>query len=406
MPIRLAGDWAPKTVRVMPLQWHDLAVINLEGPVLDAPLGYEQKQKAGPCLYHTSLPSEIERVVYSLANNHIMDYGAKGLDTTFNQIYHSKAYHCGAAQNLNASRKPLILEHEGMKVGIISRCETQFGIASTDRPGACPIDATIHQTIKDLGDACDLLIVSLHAAAEMSPWPSPSRQDLCRALIDSGAHIVHGHHSHIPQGWEEYKHGFIFYGLGNLCVDPTSWSTHANAMWSSTPRLIATKTMLDVEIKTSTIESLEAGIVEIRDSSSKLAELHGEYLRKCNHPLADRPLLEGLWQETSIDLYLKHFGPWLGQIELKGTNKEINLNSFRALGSRAKQFIKKHTQAKRLAVRNQQTCYQQMLWYHLFACESHCSAISTALGVLSGVTEDLRSDTTANLIKDMQGDPS
>lgn len=341
MPIHLVGDLAPKTINVMPLRWHDLAVINLEGPVLDDPSGYEQSLKAGPSLYHTSLPSGIDSADYVLANNHIMDYGAKGLKYAFDQIQHSKAYHCGAAENLNASRKPLIIEHEGMKLAINSLCETQFGIASAERPGASPIYATIYQTIKELRDKCDLLIVSLHAAAEMSPWPSPSRQDLCRSLVDCGADIVHGHHSHVPQGWEEYKHGYIFYRLGNLCVDPAAWSTYPNAMWSLTPKLIASKSTLEIEIKTSTIQSLEPDKIEILDSSSNLTNVHSRYLNRCNQPLADRSLLKGLWQETSIDLYLKHFGPWLCQIDHQGTSQRSKWYSLRSLGSRSKQFFKK-----------------------------------------------------------------
>ena len=42
--------------------------------------------------------------------------------------------------------------------------------------------------------------------------------EFAHAVIDAGADIVHGHHSHIPQGYERYNGGFICYGLGNLLV--------------------------------------------------------------------------------------------------------------------------------------------------------------------------------------------
>lgn len=399
MPIRLAGDWAPKTIKVMPLRWHDLVVINLEGPVLDDPSEFEQSLKAGPCLYHRSFPLGVEKVVHCLSNNHIMDYGVKGLDNTLTMLANAQAFYCGAGDNLDASRKPLIIEHEGMKVGVISRCETQFGIATNDCPGACPIDATIYNSIKELRECCDLLIVSFHAAAEMSPWPSPQRQDLCRSLIDAGANVVHGHHSHIPQGWESYKDGYIFYGLGNLCVDPSIWSSYNNALWSLTPRLAYSGGKLDIEVKTSTINSLETGMVEILDSTDEQRAIHNAYLEIANLPLSDRGLLEGLWQEVSVDLYQNHFGPWLGLIKSEDYEAETIWRRIKVLRSKTKQFIKKYVLPNGLDSGNHISRYQQMLWYHLFACESHSTAISCALGVLSGVIPDKRTPSSKALSK-------
>jgi len=362
MPIRLAGDWAPKTVSVMPLRWHDLAIINLEGPVFDNPSGYEQSLKAGPALFHKSLPLGIERIVYSLANNHIMDYGVKALADSLTMITNTKAFYCGAGDNLNISRKHLIIEHEGVKLGVISRCETQFGIATDECPGACPFDATIYNSIKELRENCDLLIVSLHAAAEMSPWPSPHRQDLCKSLIDAGADVVHGHHSHIPQGWERYKDGYIFYGLGNLCVDPSSWSSHNNALWSLTPRLAFFGGKLDITIKTSTINTIEKNKVEILESTGDERLIHNEYLEIANLPLSDRHLLEGLWQEVSVDLYQNHFGPWLGLIKPDNNEARSIWRIIRDLGPKSKQFIKKHILPNAVIPGNHSSRYQQMLW--------------------------------------------
>jgi hypothetical protein len=42
-----------------------------------------------------------------------------------------------------------------------------------------------------------------------------------------------------------------------------------------------------------------------------------------------------------------------------------------------------------------------LLLYHLFACESHKDAISTALGVMSGELEDYRTNETTHLVDEM-----
>jgi hypothetical protein len=42
-----------------------------------------------------------------------------------------------------------------------------------------------------------------------------------------------------------------------------------------------------------------------------------------------------------------------------------------------------------------------LLWYHLFACETHKGSIANALGVLSGELDDLRTDETRALVDEM-----
>jgi poly-gamma-glutamate synthesis protein (capsule biosynthesis protein) len=114
---------------------------------------------------------------------------------------------------------------EGLRIGVLGRCETQFGIA-LQRPGAAALDPTLYESIRKLKSEVDVVVLSVHGAAEMVPWPSPQWQDLLRSFVDCGADIVHGHHSHIPQGYEVYQGKIIFYGLGNFLVNPADWLTH------------------------------------------------------------------------------------------------------------------------------------------------------------------------------------
>ena len=45
--------------------------------------------------------------------------------------------------------------------------------------------------------------------------------------------------------------------------------------------------------------------------------------------------------------------------------------------------------------------HDKLLWYHLFACESHKYAIETALGVLGGEIMDMRTESTNDILKNM-----
>ena len=59
-------------------------------------------------------------------------------------------------------------------------------------------------------------IVNLHWGYEHTDVPAPFQRDLAHRLIDAGADIIIGHHTHVPQGSEVYKGKTICYSLGNF----------------------------------------------------------------------------------------------------------------------------------------------------------------------------------------------
>ncbi|MEP1558057.1 MAG: CapA family protein, partial [Lentilitoribacter sp.] len=265
-------------------------------------------------------------------------------------------------------------------------------IATEARAGVAGFDASIYDQIRLLKCEVDILIISVHAAAEMVPWPSPRRQETWRSLVDAGADVVHGHHAHVPQGWEEYNGGLIFYGLGNFCVDPDKWGWHPQGLWSLAPELTKTTRGIAMRPKTTVIDDL-GDRIRIREADEAENTMHLTYLHQCNLPLGDSVLLEGLWQEASIKMYTEYFAKWLG----------FKSPSF--FGSNLYIIRRRLERLKNLLLTGQgelDSCGPQrsryLLWYHLFACDSHNDAIGTALGVLSGELEDMRTNQTAFMI--------
>lgn len=396
--MRLGGDWAPCEQLVEPLPWGGLLIANLEGAVINSPHNVHPLPKAGPHLAHLTLPDGLEACVMTLANNHLMDFGEDGLTATLGMVDASGMHSVGAGKDIAAASKPLVLAFDGVRIGILARCEVQFGIATDRRPGLAPFDATVYQAIRKLKQETDVVIASIHAAAEMYPWPSPKRQDTWRALIEAGADVVHGHHAHVPQGWESYEGGLIFYGLGNLCVDPAKWLHHPHTLWSLAPELSWTGRQLSMHPATAVIED-RGDTVRVRDASPREAETHQCYLANCNRPLSDRRLLEGLWQEASIRMYRHHYAGWLGFEQSSSIPPGLR-RCTREVLHRLRRFLGYEPMRTAIPPR-QLTQGQYLLWYHLFACDSHNDAIATALGVLGGTLEDLRSAATARLIDEM-----
>jgi poly-gamma-glutamate capsule biosynthesis protein CapA/YwtB (metallophosphatase superfamily) len=66
---------------------------------------------------------------------------------------------------------------------------------------------------------CDVKALILHRGAEYKISPLPRQRTLAQELIDNGADVIIGGHSHIPGEFEKYKGKYIFYSLGNFIFD-------------------------------------------------------------------------------------------------------------------------------------------------------------------------------------------
>ena len=84
--------------------------------------------------------SELNIDVVTLANNHILDFGNKALENTFESCHNNGILSVGAVVNLNQASKPLIIEREGIKIAIVNFCEHEWSVATSTNVGANPLD--------------------------------------------------------------------------------------------------------------------------------------------------------------------------------------------------------------------------------------------------------------------------
>lgn len=373
------------------LDFEAMAVMNLEGPVFEPGSNVERKpaSKAGPTLFNSSLPTSENLILLSLANNHIMDFGPKGLQVSINQIAELENLgYFGAGLSLEEASVAYFLEREGVRVAIISRTERQFGVASGATPGSAVLDATIYNDIASLKQLVDHLVVLIHGGAEMIPWPSPSRRAEWKTYIEAGASVVVGNHSHVPSAWETHREGVIFYGLGNFCVNPEKWQWHPQGLWSLVPEFHFSKSSFDFKIGTRVLEVNPKSLrVKRPDELERL--VHEDFIARVNSLFSDDSSLIACWQEASVLLYERYFATWLGF----RTNRKGILGRIRTF---LPHFVSLFIDLDELFRRN-----RDLVRFHLFACQSHQEVISTALGVLAGEIEDLRTPESRSMVKSM-----
>ena len=389
----LAGDFIPKSLQIkLPDRFgRELVLANLEGPVCadDLPVS----NKVGVCLH--SEPFDVpSRWAFALANNHLMDFREEGLRQTRDFLGKNRYAFAGAGETADEARRPMILEEDGKRIAVFSCCERQFGMATPVSSGVAEMGVWLYEAIrivKSDGEA-DCVIVSCHAGSEFCPWPSPQLREFYRSLVDVGADVIHGHHSHVPQGWEVYKGKPIFFGLGNFVVDTAMWSCNPNHLWSLVVDIHFSHDGDTFRVMPYRVSSDEGSVMvdPVKNDASLSA-----YIGAINAPFAvDATVsLASAWQEAAIRLY-----PWIYAQGIRAPGIAKRKLSMRDRLRKA--YFSCRDLGYALCGREWSTpksVFYSKCLYNYFNCPSHQQTISTALGVLTGVIPDCRTDESRHL---------
>jgi len=205
-------------------------IFNLEVPLADknAPI-----EKWGP---HLAAPTAaicgyqaIGADAVAVANNHILDQGVQGLESTLRVLKENNIGSFGAGDTLKEAAEPYFLALGDKKIGFYACTEHEFSVATESHAGANPFDPLeTPDHVQALKAQCDYVIVLYHGGKENYRYPSPGLQKVCRKLVEKGADLVICQHSHCIGCLEEYRQGTIVYGQGNFLFDHSEregWQT-------------------------------------------------------------------------------------------------------------------------------------------------------------------------------------
>ena len=199
----------------------DFSIFNLEVPLIDtlSPINKQGPALAAPEASISGL-SDLNICLLTLANNHILDQGVSGLQSTMNLLGRSKIDYIGAGKNLSEASDTYRFAFYDKTVGVYACAEHEFSIASESSPGANPFDPLwSFDHVAELKKTSDFVIVLYHGGKEHYRYPSPDLQKVCRRFIDKGADLVVCQHSHCIGCEEHYENGTIVYGQGNFLFD-------------------------------------------------------------------------------------------------------------------------------------------------------------------------------------------
>jgi hypothetical protein len=375
------------------IQQSTFSIVNFEGTI---PTRESQViDKEGPHLaIDERAPALLKSVGFrgiALANNHAMDYGVEALRHTLRICEDCGLSHVGAGFNSGQARQPLRVCLPGnVRLQVLSFCEREFGVSVDKGPGTAFLTSPqAEDTVRQAKKESDIVIVCTHGGNELMPLPSAQRRQQLRHLIDAGADLIIGHHPHVPQGWEQYLGRYIFYSLGDFYFDSTDGRRYECRDWGF---------MVRVHLEERRIKTLEIVPYErVQDKvvawdSRKGAASRLSYLEQLSSVLAGSEF-EGYWQQLAVNR-LSAYRPFLrvaaaySRISFRGHIKEvlrIGHDMWNLL-----HFTKPPQNS--LTDRSRPPFNRQALGtLNVIRCDSHRWAIETALAVLTGECEDLRS---------------
>lgn len=199
----------------------DLTVINLEcvpsdiGSPLPKAFNFRCPTETLPSIREGGID------VANMGNNHSGDFGTEALvDGRANLIANDIAP-VGAGKDYDEAGEPAVFEINGWTVAVVG-----FGgvapnanwYATEDTPGMRSGDHTdqMVEAVEAAAEIADIVIVSVHWGIELDT--TPRADDIARAdaMIEAGADIIFGHHSHRLNPLDFVDGSAVFWGLGNF----------------------------------------------------------------------------------------------------------------------------------------------------------------------------------------------
>lgn len=221
----------------------DIAYANLEstlttGAVVPIALSADESPMINvtPAQYETLVSHRGRRFdIVQLANNHILDCGNEGIQTTLTRLRSDGIQQVGVNESLQDALDPRVTEHQGLKIGWVAHT---FSVNFKPFPDNAPwrVNMTPFHVVRDPDTSnlerqirrcrksgCDLVFVALHWGLEWEFYPHPQQRIWAHRFAELGADLIIGHHPHVIQPAEIYRTRGqrvrdvpILYSLGNL----------------------------------------------------------------------------------------------------------------------------------------------------------------------------------------------
>lgn len=203
------------------IKGHDLAFYNQESIIGGKSLGlsayprFNSPEEIGDTMVNLGFN------LVSLANNHTMDKGEKGVINSVNYWKtKSGVYYTGQAlSDEDRENNIKIEEKNGIKYAFLAYTTVTNGLLP---PSGKEYLTNIYSKEKAkndidiIKDKVDFIIVSMHWGEEYTTNPNSNQKQVAEELSKMGVNLIIGNHAHSIQPVEMINDTLVFYALGNF----------------------------------------------------------------------------------------------------------------------------------------------------------------------------------------------
>lgn len=231
-PVRFSWPWGI-ALRVLQDVAPDVRVINLETSVTRSG-GFAPDKR----VHYRMSPGNVRCLslgrpdVCVLANNHVLDFGRRGLEDTLGALRGAGMRWAGAGRDAQEAGEPAtVAVDESTRVVVVAGGMESSGVpprwaATANRPGVNFLPDLSETSLAKVIDRAraikrqgDLVIASLHWGSNWGYGVSDGEVRFAHQLIEGGVDVVHGHSSHHPRPIEVFRDKLILYGCGDFIDD-------------------------------------------------------------------------------------------------------------------------------------------------------------------------------------------
>jgi len=210
------------------LEKYDLVVINLETPITA-----QNRTTVCKGVHLKTSETMVDVLQYlhvgavCLANNHICDFGLRGLKDTIDCLKNAGIPYYGI------NGKSLLLPVADENISLHGYCCFSANGAhyltkrNSSKKGVNALTKTLveHDLAEDKQNG-HLSVLSFHWGDEYSQLPNEKQVKFVKGISSSYSFILHGHHTHAMQGIKEYAQSVAMFSQGNFCFDEVESSVN------------------------------------------------------------------------------------------------------------------------------------------------------------------------------------
>lgn len=152
--------------------------------------------------------------IVNTANNHALDHGKGAFERSLDILKSRGITVIGYRKGRFFQKDPEVIDSGGLKIGFLGYNISNF----PDSERISQIER-IREVIRRSREGVDKLVISMHWGEEYTNIPPPFVVKAGREILEEGADIIHGHHSHQIQGVIQDGDRVFAPSLGNFIFD-------------------------------------------------------------------------------------------------------------------------------------------------------------------------------------------